>query len=133
VSLSLFACDLFCPLSRGLVYISNANPACSCVYICIFQFRPIHPPSRRLSVLLLAQSSRPTLGRVMAWSHVQPFYHATTDSRMGTVLLYNSRGYPCFRIPTTILSANILRVFCIMCQCIVKLNSLPLDCFPTTR
>jgi hypothetical protein len=32
------------PLSRGLVYISNANPACSCVYICKFQFRPIHPP-----------------------------------------------------------------------------------------
>jgi hypothetical protein len=23
--------------------------ACSCVYICKFQFRPIHPPSRRLS------------------------------------------------------------------------------------
>jgi hypothetical protein len=40
---------LFCTLSRGLVYISNANPACSCVYICKFQFRPIHPPSRRLS------------------------------------------------------------------------------------
>jgi hypothetical protein len=46
---SLFPCDLFCALSRGLVYISNANPACSCVYICKFQFRPIHPPSRRLS------------------------------------------------------------------------------------
>jgi hypothetical protein len=40
---------LFCALSRGLIYISNANPACSCVYICKFQFRPIHPPSRRLS------------------------------------------------------------------------------------
>jgi hypothetical protein len=31
-------------LSRELVYISNTNPACSCVYICKFQFRPIHPP-----------------------------------------------------------------------------------------
>jgi hypothetical protein len=41
---SLFACDLFCALSRGLIYISNANPACSCVYIYKFQFRPIHPP-----------------------------------------------------------------------------------------
>jgi hypothetical protein len=30
VSLSLFACDLFFTLSFGLVYISNANPACSC-------------------------------------------------------------------------------------------------------
>jgi hypothetical protein len=35
--------------SLGLILISNANPACSCVYICKFQFRPIHPPSRRLS------------------------------------------------------------------------------------
>jgi hypothetical protein len=43
---SLFACDLFCALSRGLDFNSNANPACSCVYICKFQFRPIHPPSR---------------------------------------------------------------------------------------
>jgi hypothetical protein len=51
VSHSSFACDLFCALSRGLVYISNANPACSCVYICKFQFRPIHPPSRRLSLV----------------------------------------------------------------------------------
>jgi hypothetical protein len=30
--------------SLGLDYISNANPACSCVYICKFQFCPIHPP-----------------------------------------------------------------------------------------
>jgi hypothetical protein len=36
--------------SLGLDYISNANPTCSCVYICKFQFRPIHPPSRRLSL-----------------------------------------------------------------------------------
>jgi hypothetical protein len=44
VSHSPFGCDLFFTLSRELVYISNANPACSCVYICKFQFRPIHPP-----------------------------------------------------------------------------------------
>jgi hypothetical protein len=44
VSHSSFACDLFFTLSRGLVYISNANLACSCVYIYKFQFRPIHPP-----------------------------------------------------------------------------------------
>jgi hypothetical protein len=49
VSHSSFARDLFCALSRGLEFISNAKPACSCVYICKFQFRPIHPPSRRLS------------------------------------------------------------------------------------
>jgi hypothetical protein len=35
---------LFCALSLGLIIISNANPSRSCVYICKFQFRPIHPP-----------------------------------------------------------------------------------------
>jgi hypothetical protein len=44
---------LFCTLSLGLVYISNANPACSCVYICKFQFRPIHPPLGDYHYLLL--------------------------------------------------------------------------------
>jgi hypothetical protein len=44
VSHSPFGCDLFFTLSRGLDYISNANSACSCIYICKFQFRPIHPP-----------------------------------------------------------------------------------------
>jgi hypothetical protein len=32
------------PLSRTRFFITNANPACSCVYICKFQLRPIHPP-----------------------------------------------------------------------------------------
>jgi hypothetical protein len=43
---ALFIClrFVFHSLSRGLDFISNANPACSCVYICKFQFRPIHPP-----------------------------------------------------------------------------------------
>jgi hypothetical protein len=42
---TLFICLRFVfTLSRGLIYISNANPAYSCVYICKFQFRPIHPP-----------------------------------------------------------------------------------------
>jgi hypothetical protein len=49
VSHSSFSCDLFCALSLGLIIISNATPSRSCVYICKFQFRPIHPPSRRLS------------------------------------------------------------------------------------
>jgi hypothetical protein len=41
---------LFCALSCGLVsLLLTLTPACSCVYICKFQFRPIHPPSRRLS------------------------------------------------------------------------------------
>jgi hypothetical protein len=50
--------------------------------------------------LLLTQSSRPRLGRVMAWSHIQLFYHATKSSRVGTVLLYSSKGYPSFRVST---------------------------------
>jgi hypothetical protein len=51
-------------------------------------------------VLLLAQSSRPRLGRVMAWSHIRLFNHVTKNSRMGTVSLYSSKGYPSFRVPT---------------------------------
>jgi hypothetical protein len=51
-------------------------------------------------VLLLAQSSRPRLGRVMAWSHIQLFYHVTKNIRVGTASLYSSKGYPCFRVPT---------------------------------
>jgi hypothetical protein len=51
-------------------------------------------------VLLLAQSSCPRLGRVMAWSHVQLLYHATKDSRVGTASSYSSKGYPSFRVPT---------------------------------
>jgi hypothetical protein len=49
---TLFIClrFVFHPLSRTRFFITNANPTCSCVYICKFQFRPIHPPpSRRLS------------------------------------------------------------------------------------
>jgi hypothetical protein len=35
------------------------------------------PPMWRGQALLWTQSSRPRLGRVMAWSHTQHFYHAT--------------------------------------------------------
>jgi hypothetical protein len=38
------------------------------------------PPMWWGQVLLLAQSSRPRLGRVMAWSHIQLFYHVTKNS-----------------------------------------------------
>jgi hypothetical protein len=47
------------PLSRTR-FISNANPTCSCVYIYKFQFRPIHPPSRRLSQDLKKMSGNKT-------------------------------------------------------------------------
>jgi hypothetical protein len=57
------------------------------------------PPMWWGQALLLAQSSRPRLGRVMAWSHIQLFYHATKHSRMGAVSLYSSKGYPSFRVP----------------------------------
>jgi hypothetical protein len=58
------------------------------------------PPTWWGQVLLLAQSSCPRLGRVMAWSHVQLLYHATKDSRVGTASSYSSKGYPSFRVPT---------------------------------
>jgi hypothetical protein len=52
---------LFCTLSRGLVsLLLTLTPACSCVYICKFQFRPIHPPSRRLSPSQLGRESHGT-------------------------------------------------------------------------
>jgi hypothetical protein len=44
MSHSLFACDLFCTLSRGLDYISNANSACSCDYFENFSFALFTPP-----------------------------------------------------------------------------------------
>ena len=44
VSLAYSLGICFAPLSRTRFFITNANPACSCVYICKFQFRPIHPP-----------------------------------------------------------------------------------------
>jgi hypothetical protein len=57
------------------------------------------PPMWWGQALLLAQSSRPRLGRVMSWSHIQLLYHATKDSRVRTVSLYSSKGYPGFRVP----------------------------------
>jgi hypothetical protein len=39
----------------------------------------------------------------MAWSHIQLFYHATKNSRVGTAFLYSSKGYPSFRVPTAYL------------------------------
>jgi hypothetical protein len=45
------------------------------------------PPMWWDQVLLLAQSSRPRLGRVMAWSHIHLFYHATKNSRVGTAFI----------------------------------------------
>jgi hypothetical protein len=58
------------------------------------------PPMWWGQVLLLAQSSRSRLGRVMAWSHIQLFYHATKNSHVGTTSLYSSKGYPSFRVLT---------------------------------
>jgi hypothetical protein len=37
------------PLLRTHLLLLTLTPACSCDYFCKFQFRPIHPPSRRLS------------------------------------------------------------------------------------
>jgi hypothetical protein len=65
------------------------------------------PPMWWDQVLLLAQSSRPRLGRVMAWSHIQLFYHATKNSRVGTAFLYSGKGYPSFRVPTYCLRVSV--------------------------
>jgi hypothetical protein len=44
----------------------------------------------------------------MAWSHIQLFYHATRDSRVGTASLYSSKGYPSFRVPTVAPRAHLM-------------------------
>jgi hypothetical protein len=64
------------------------------------------PPTWWGQVMLLAQSSRPRLGRVMAWSHVQLLYHATKDSRVGTESSYSSKGHTSFRVPISLLPYN---------------------------
>jgi hypothetical protein len=51
-------------------------------------------------MLLLAQSSHPRLGQVMAWPHAQLLYHATKDNHVDTASSYCSKGYPSFRVPT---------------------------------
>jgi hypothetical protein len=68
-------------------------------------------------VLLLIQSSRPKLGRAMAWSHAQLLYHATKDSRVGTASSYGSKGYPCFRVLTH-MNINIIYITLIPSACL---------------
>jgi hypothetical protein len=75
---------IFHPLSRTRFFISNANPACSCVYICKFQFRPIHPPSRRLSPIKDLKGVQRVTGCLAALSHF--------ISRLG------ERGMPLYRL-----------------------------------
>jgi hypothetical protein len=67
------------------------------------------PPTWWGQALLLAQSSRPRLGRAMVWSHAQLLYHATQDSHVGTASSYCSKGYPSFRVLTITLLRVILR------------------------
>jgi hypothetical protein len=43
----------------------------------------------------------------MAWSHVQLLYHATKNNRVGTASLHSSKGYPSFKVPTTIIYVNL--------------------------
>jgi hypothetical protein len=80
------------PLSRTRFSITNANPACSCVYICKFQFRPIHPPSRRLSAApsTVLPFCRPRRVSVVA---------STTVSFAGALCTGNPQWFPLSPIP----------------------------------
>jgi hypothetical protein len=52
------------PLSWTRLLLLTLTPPCSCVYICKFQFRPIHPPSRRLSSTLQRTQQMSRLAKV---------------------------------------------------------------------
>jgi hypothetical protein len=64
------------PLSWTRLLLLTLTPACSCVYICKFQFRPIHPPSRRLSNMSIGdvcpkESKEPTQAQDQPSSSMQ--------------------------------------------------------------
>jgi hypothetical protein len=98
---------LFCTLSRGLNYISNANPACSCVYICkfqfrpiqnIIQFRPIHPPLGDFHYHLASKHGRGRyrLSTAMLhsrWSHLPRSWGVTSSTYQWVSGSYNNEGY----------------------------------------
>jgi hypothetical protein len=69
--------------SRGLGFISNANPACSCVYICKFQFRPIHPPLgdyQKLSTIVTLVTRISVIWSKSAMSGIRPRTNQKTMS-----------------------------------------------------
>jgi hypothetical protein len=94
--------------------------------------RCCNPPMWWGHALLLAQSSRPRLGRVMAWSHIQLFYHATKDSRVGTASLYNSKGYPSFRVPIMTLVVALFFWVATPCSSLSHMISLIIELTITT-
>jgi hypothetical protein len=71
---------VFHPLADS-VFISNANPACSCVYICKFQFRPIHPPLGDYQLLVL--KSRDPSGAATDATAARIAAHAASPARCG--------------------------------------------------
>jgi hypothetical protein len=60
------------PLLRTHLLLLTLTPACSCDYFCKFQFRPIHPPSRRLSPSPARDPSPRPVARVRPLRAVQP-------------------------------------------------------------
>jgi hypothetical protein len=98
---TLFIClrFVFHPLSRTCFLITNANPACSCVYICKFQFCPIHPPSRRLSLFIVHRSFIRTIHH-----HYSPLlctvtiHHCYYSLLLFIVTIYRSSDHPKFQL-----------------------------------
>jgi hypothetical protein len=60
----------------------------------------------------------------MAWSHVQLLYHATKDSRVGTVSSYSSKGYHSFRVPTTSFNYSRILTMSMLIYCLFLLTNL---------
>jgi hypothetical protein len=76
----------------------------------------LEPPTWWGQALLLVQSSRPRLGQVMVWSHVQLLYHTTKDGRVGTAYSYSSKGYPSFKVLTITLQCSRWDTFQTCCR-----------------
>jgi hypothetical protein len=109
VSLHYSLAICFCALSRGLVCISNANPACSCVYICKFQFRPIHPPLGDYQCINILSNN---LGVVITHRHKHVLLHHHT-----IFFVFNNTPccHPCIPlVPVHISNPYPIVIVCIM-------------------
>jgi hypothetical protein len=76
----------FVPSLSDSFFISNANPSRSCVYICKFQFRPIHPPLGDFHLPRVLSRAHQALQETEAairweWEALESEHHRLSDWR----------------------------------------------------